>query len=71
MKAFLSLLSPDNHLYNYAGFISHFIVRNDVTRLALDTLAVLTVSVKSQLELIEPISLPTGVTDIGIRFENV
>ena len=38
-----------------------------MTRLALDTLAVLTVCVKSQLALIEPVTLPTGVTEIGIR----
>ncbi|CAB3993233.1 DDB1- and CUL4-associated factor 1 isoform X1, partial [Paramuricea clavata] len=44
-----------------------YTARNDVTRLALDTLAVLTVCVKSQLALIEPVTLPTGVTEIGIR----
>ena len=38
-----------------------------MTRLALDTLAVLTVCVKSQLALIEPVTLPSGVAEIGIR----
>ena len=47
-------------------FLSH-LFRNDVSRLALDTLAVLTVSPKSQLALLEPVLLPTGVTEVGIR----
>ncbi|XP_028407951.1 DDB1- and CUL4-associated factor 1-like [Dendronephthya gigantea] len=44
-----------------------YTARNDVTRLALDTLAVLTACPKTQLALIEPVTLPTGVTEIGIR----
>lgn len=39
-----------------------------MTRLALDILAVLTVCPKTQLALIEPVTLPTGVTEIGIRY---
>ena len=39
-----------------------------MTRLALDTLAVLTVCVKAQLALIEPVALPTGVSEVGIRY---
>ena len=50
------------------GFFEFVFVRNDVTRLALDTLTVLTVCVESQLALIEPVTLPTGVTEIGIRY---